>query len=495
MVASLAFSGRGPYGLVDFEPLRQFWEFATNVRKTKSMASDASLLVRGRWFTRLYVVQRVHGWGQRSVRLLCVGPLESEERRKKMETFFAQEMKLVHNFLSNAHDPLDDEPERVLIKIPYNCSLQAAVDREISVLQALQGLPGVPVLLAPVICEDVEVRALVCRFSNAPSLQESLENRQLTPVEGIYRVLAFMLKTLEPAHHRGWMHLSFQPRDVLLPPCNAESSEEREDMDGRILTPLICGWGRATRNDGDRRFTAADLLDIIRQLPGSEVPKPPGNGDEGCGAETAPAADVGYESGSITTCAAPEQLIGAYSGIQCAAQSTDIWHCAAVTLQSLSGSAAWADSGLHSRLAVARRMCRGAISRRAENVEQAARRFSADEVDVFLEEMTEIMQATVQTDCVQGEWAIFFQSCLSCKPENRPQTIAESLTMLDSAQSALETRMLVERKRRARSSTISGDEVDQAEKGLEGDVNPWSWRRRGPVFVEKPPELQDMHVL
>merc|ERR1719291_428020 len=108
------------------EVLQSFWEFATTVRRTRSLAASESARLRGAWLTESLAVQRVHGWGQRSVRLLCVRA-ESAERRTRLCQFFQKDRRNLEGRLVTAKDPLDLEP-RVLVKIPYDASLDWWVD-------------------------------------------------------------------------------------------------------------------------------------------------------------------------------------------------------------------------------------------------------------------------------------------------------------------------------------------------------------------------------
>ena len=72
------------------EALREFWEFATTVHRSRSLAAATCRKVRGSWITDSLAVQRVHGWGPRSVRLLCVH-VASEERRERFRLFFRRD--------------------------------------------------------------------------------------------------------------------------------------------------------------------------------------------------------------------------------------------------------------------------------------------------------------------------------------------------------------------------------------------------------------------
>merc|ERR1712196_262027 len=72
------------------EPLESFWKFVTTVRRTKSLSDRESARLRGTWLAPRLAIQRIHGWGLRSVRLLCVCA-NSEEQRERFQLFFERD--------------------------------------------------------------------------------------------------------------------------------------------------------------------------------------------------------------------------------------------------------------------------------------------------------------------------------------------------------------------------------------------------------------------
>merc|ERR1711871_1864210 len=186
------------------EPLKSFWKFVTTVRRTKSLSDRESARLRGTWLAPRLAIQRIHGWGLRSVRLLCICA-NSEEQRERFQLFFERDRRNLEGRLVNVSDPLDRE-RRVLVKIPFASGSDAWVKHERRVLADLAHLEGVPKLAAPLYFEDINVHAATYEYCDIPSIQDHLEKGRIMPPESTHSMLSCMLSTLARAHELGWLH-------------------------------------------------------------------------------------------------------------------------------------------------------------------------------------------------------------------------------------------------------------------------------------------------
>lgn len=382
--------------MLENELLKSFWEFATTVRRTHSLADRESRRIRGAWLTPTLAVQRVHGWGLRSVRLLCVSaPTEAQQERLRF--FFEKDKRNLEGRLVHSKDPLDTEP-RVLVKIPYESGLDSWVQHERQVLTDLAGLEGLPKLHQPLYFEDISVHAATYEYCDALSLQQKLEEGVLVQKEDVHHMGAFMLKTLSRAHAIGWLHTDLQPKDILLggvaPNTQTANAEEelRIGIGGAALADdvpalsversgprcsLLCGWSRAVPCDEAATCTGpaamvGGLVDFVQGLPvsttaeagddsvqnddhattaadlattsidsaasgedaGTEDATTPPEGEQDAGTEdpTVNSNTSGRELAAPSLYAAPEQLVGLFAGMPYALAATDIYRVAAIIL-------------------------------------------------------------------------------------------------------------------------------------------------------------------
>ncbi|OLQ15147.1 hypothetical protein AK812_SmicGene600 [Symbiodinium microadriaticum] len=226
--------------------------------------------LRGAWLTDDLAVQRIHGFGLLAVRIICVRAADDAHKQKLVDFFRRDERNLRARFLATG-DPLDGEP-RVLLKVPYDRSLDGWVEHEWEVLQDLQGIPGVPKLAGPALFfEDLGVRALALEFTGMPSLQQLAESRRKPATEELFRMTIFFVGTLEKVHQRGWLHADLQPKDLLVLDKSAAWQPLRQTTESMMQEEpigLICGWTHAMRWTADaaelqRREVCAQLQELL----------------------------------------------------------------------------------------------------------------------------------------------------------------------------------------------------------------------------------------
>lgn len=416
-----------PVKMLEDRQLSDFWEFATKVRKTRSLAARASMAVRGAWLSPDLAVQRVHSWGGRTVRLLCV-VAKTKERRSRLQMFFQRDKRNIEGHLTGAQDALDNET-RILVKIPYNESLQGCILRERDALTDLGGLPGIVELAQPLYFEDLRIHAAVYPYCSNPSLQEQLEAGRTLAPEDMHRLLSFLLSTLDLAHSRGWLHGDLRPMHILLPELpdagSGVASVVSGDVGGVQPPSIVTGWSSSVRR-GTPNFGAArgSLVELLAQLPSGRVPRPPGSsefvgGSSGTGSATgdlarestlagkAVSADLfagessenasevyegsgldstslrrelgenGREASMPSMYSAPEQFVGLFVGVLCQAESTDVYRAVAVAHMALTARGPFGCRGhavapaASKTIDMLRRLCHEAVLRRAESTAEA----------------------------------------------------------------------------------------------------------------------------
>mmetsp|Transcript_24591 Transcript_24591/g.68483 ORF Transcript_24591/g.68483 Transcript_24591/m.68483 type:complete len:567 (-) Transcript_24591:77-1777(-) len=495
--------------------LQAFWSFATEVRRTHSLSSRRSQDIRGSWIAPHLVVQRIHGWGQRAVRLLCVR-LNDEQRRESLKLFFEKDRLKRDGRVTDCDlDPLDSE-DRVIVKVPFGSSLDFW-QHECQVLSDLAGLAGIPVLQRPIFFEDVGVCAIVTKYTGTQNLQDRLETGRLLPEEGLHELASFLLRVLAQAHARGWLHVDFRPEDILL----ASSSEG-----------LLCGWSRARRKT-EAAVAPDGIVGLVSRMPVAiagvvathntgEVqaagPNAHGSVDEGATAAGGDAdGDGACQDGGISlTCgkalqppemdapslySAPEQLVGPFVGEPCVFEATDVYRVAAVTLMAhrargpLSSAAAFGRPMKRSAeldIATLRRLCHESLLRRAEAQASPGAemwRPSEEQRHLFVDALAHLVQGEVDlSDCNAPELHQWLRTCLARDFAHRHQTANEALGALDAAWASLEERVLREvREEQARSEASAAD--------LKASAEQRERRRPRKIVFEAPKELANMQVL
>ncbi|CAJ1368674.1 unnamed protein product, partial [Effrenium voratum] len=281
-----------------------FWDFASSVPRSRSLGLRESQRLRGAWLAEHLAVQKVHGYSLYAVRIVCV-VAEDAQHRQRLQDFFTRDERNMRVRFRPAADPLDQE-RRVLVKVPYDSSLDGWVEHEWQVLDSLRGIEGVPRLFGqPFFFEDLGIRAIALEFSGMPSLQEL---QSVRPVVEIYRAAQFFLATLEQVHQRGWVHADLQPKDLLIfDPSVGGSVRQAQEA---LPSGLICGWSRAMRKD--------DRADVhVQQLP-SLLAQPR-------------LSTTWLVEPSVFS--APEQYVTLYTGQAVETPSTDLFRLAAVAAQ------------------------------------------------------------------------------------------------------------------------------------------------------------------
>eukprot|EP00435_Cladocopium_sp_Y103_P026751 s148_g6.t1 len=309
---------------IEGECFADFWTFATSIPRCASVASRESQRLRGTWITRRLAVQKVHGYSLSSVRLLCV-VAGSDDERQRLGDFFARDQRNLRARFRRMADPLDEE-QRVLLKIPYDSSLDGWVEKEYQTLLELEGVPGIPRLYGqPFFFENLGVRALAMHFHSAPSLQE----RSGTPVD-VYRMACFYLNVLDQVHQRGWIHGDLQPKDLLFhdPEGATVTFRQTEDEEASV-SGMICGWSRASRRSaGESSAQWEERLLEFRTLERRAI---------------APSRDL-TTLRPPSVFSAPEQYIALYTGEDLETEATDLYRlgacvCSALALPRSAGTA------------------------------------------------------------------------------------------------------------------------------------------------------------
>mmetsp|Transcript_9936 Transcript_9936/g.21854 ORF Transcript_9936/g.21854 Transcript_9936/m.21854 type:complete len:528 (+) Transcript_9936:155-1738(+) len=498
--------------------LRHFWEFANETRRTASLGATASNFLRGLWLTSELAVQRIDGWGPQVVRILCV-TAGSPTRKERLQRFFRADRQNMEAHLGMVQDPLEQEP-RVLVKIPYNVSLQEPVLQEQKSLRKLQGCPGVPILYRPIWFKDAKLIATTFRYNTATNLQKQLEVGHRLPLEHCHQLWQFLLRTLQYAHKMGIVHGNLQPKDVLIdfgsscptdaaeekeapssnpsradtPPTMSEggSSSARDTPDGDLtqsaggveVHAMICDWtaSRDIRKDVGTKVAkngkggGPNLMQLLDQLCGD--PSVPGS----IGAETAGS----YHAYSLSLYSAPEQYLEAYVGQFLSGETTDLYRVAAIIAMAFAQRNPLSTTRVARLTELIRRMCHDSIVRQeAETVS-----FPEEEQQAFRQCLQRLIDAPTDMDWVAEapELRDLFEKCLQKEPDKRPKSSSEALAILDSAWSAAQERLRIERESRSDPLALSSAAKTGAEEG-------GSPARRKRLVLEPPPELEHMHVL
>jgi len=497
------------------EVLRSFWEFATEVRRTRSVANRESVRLRGTWLTPDLVVQRVHGWGAHSVRLLCVRAA-NPERAARLRIFFEKDRRNLDGRLEQNRDPLDFE-HQVLVKIPYEETLSRWVEHERRTLTDLAGLQGIPELEEPLFFEDINMPAATYAYCSAPNLQEQLEQGGLLPPEGLHRMISFLLTALSQAHQRGWLHTDLQPRDVLF---NIGSNKSASKANASAPC-MLCGWSHALRLSEDMDTPGPSLLEWLQQLPTAPLPVVRDSPGFAALEEAAslklrrmlPPSYLGVDRGLFgpSSCArgfwegengstrepsspslysAPEQLLGLFTGRDCESPATDVYRVAGISLMAVRarGPLASVDRPIDRNAAQSvdklRRLCHEALLRRAESTGNEKVLLLEAEKSEFATALGRLLSGAPDLKgCGSPELEPWFRHSLAREPGQRPTTAQEALEALDEAWSRFEQRELEDRHRNSRMDRVGSDASSDGA----------SARRR--LVVEPPPELAEMHVL
>lgn len=500
------------------EVLQSFWEFATEVRRTRSVATRESEKLRGTWLTKDLVVQRIHGWGARSVRLLCVRAA-NPERAARLRIFFEKDRRNLEGRLQQTKDPLDREPQ-VLVKISYEEPLSRWVEHERRALTDLAGIQGIPELEELLFFEDIGVPAATYRYCSAPNLQEQLEGGGLLPPEGLHRMISFLLTTLSQAHQRGWLHTDLQPRDVLF----NIGSNEGASMDNALAPCMLCGWSHALELSKDKDTPGSSLLEWLQRLPTAPLPvvrdspgfaaleeaaalrlrraNPPSYlgadrglfGPSSCSRGFWEAEDGGTrEPSGPSLYSAPEQLLGLFAGRDCETPATDVYRVAGISLMAVRarGPLASVDRPIDRTAAQSvdrlRRLCHEALLRRAESTGNEPVLLLEGERSEFATALSRLLAGALDlVGCGAPELEPWFRQSLAREPGQRHATAQVALEALDEAWSRLERREIEER-RRDRSRAVVTFGMDDASSDRSG--------ARRHLVVEPPPELAEMHVL
>lgn len=481
--------------MLENEPFKRFWEFATAERRSRSTAQAEAKNIRGCWLGEDLVVERVHGWGTRSVRLLCVHAT-SEERRQRLRLFFRKDRHDAESRMRRVKDPLEQEP-RVLVKVPI--AVDGTADwswagAELEALAELGHLTGIPRLEGLIFFEDVRAHALVYPFSSARPLQEELESGTygLRSEEDAQEVAVFLLRTLARAHDCGWLHTALRPEVVLLPPRDKSASEEGQTR------RLICGWSHAVRcSPGSHAIRAGGLLQLLKVLPAQDSPcSTLVSGD--VGRETVDAAldtstgeevtdDAGGRIRQISLWSTPEQMVSLFLDRRCESVATDVQRAAAVAASVLGGHAPMAFSSYtatHHQVGVfeeLRRLCLEAVFKRTSCAERTT---STDEA-AFAASLERLlaMPLNLPSKCGQEvrEW---FGRALAREPTARFLSAAEAIEALDSAALARDRRVA-----EAPPAEGSSSASCSATASARVRVPPT------PIVLEPPAELAEMTVL
>lgn len=501
--------------LLENDALRTFWDFATTVRRTRSTAARESSKIRGVWLTSDLVVQRVHGWSLQAVRLICIRA-KDEEHAKRLEVFFTKDRRNVEGRLATAKDPLDKE-SRVLVKIPYEASLDGWVDHEWQVLRDLEGIPGVPSLAGPPIYfEDVGVRALVLAFSPLKSLQERLEDGRGLPVEDFHSVASFLLKTLDVAHQRGWIHGDIQPKDLLLNVGGSPSKETvrilRQETMKDPAMPLICGWSNALRLSKVVQFSAT--VPLLERLASNrlkaENPVPESITSQGLDRAAEARQSFTALKGRLASLvglsiySAPEEYVSLFTGLLSESVISDVYRAATAILMAFrpmasSGLAPTVDSTVANCVEVLRKLSHHALSKRLQ-VEVS--KPTEEEYALFEAALTTLLRGTISVNDVGfPETQPWLQRCLARDPCERWPSCAEALEELNVAWSRVEARLLEERRQLEMEN--SEEAIRNFETGRRNDEDLSNERGHAPKPGEKgfrlvlvpPPELRQMQIV
>jgi len=283
--------------------LRQFWEYVTTMRRSRTWADREALKIRGEWLTEDLVVQRVHSWGFHTVRLVCARARDAAHK-ERLRSFFVRD-KLSRQMNPVASDPINQET-LVFVKLGLtlaDVASKLAMERESALLQRLYGLHGIPCLQEVLHFDDASTVGLAYKYCSAVSLQEMLERGRPLHMEELYTIATWVLQVLQAAHHRGVVHGDLQPKYVLL----------FVNEDGKSLAPgIVCGWSSASSVDCEAPNKCLEAMAeeffTVRHAPGTprspELPR------------------------GLSMYIAPEQLVGMYFGTGCASPATDIYRLA-----------------------------------------------------------------------------------------------------------------------------------------------------------------------
>uniref|UniRef100_A0A7S1EYX3 Protein kinase domain-containing protein n=1 Tax=Noctiluca scintillans TaxID=2966 RepID=A0A7S1EYX3_NOCSC len=462
--------------------MRNFWTFATTVRRTRSLAQREGSKIRGVWLTEDLVVQRVHGWGRHSVRFLCVRARDNPHR-EMLRAFFHHDEALRHR--SQRDDPLDGEPQ-TLVKLAFSPEVDAWVDGELAVLERLVGIRGIPVVEAVLCFQDVETRGLAYAFCHGETLQARCEQCRAPPPEHIYVMASWLLSVLGEAHKRGVIHRTLQPKHVVLSSASCH---------GVVLT----GWSRAVTCEGPprdilawARYVADTELDLRRDVqldPVSRSDSMAVSGDTACESlshmepsstscsESAPTLSLrqDLEEDAASLFAAPEQLVDIYFGTSACSLTTDIYHTSAVILVGLTGGVpvVAANGDCDETFEELKKLTVMAVcDRRNES------RKPGVQVEAFLASLERLMSSEVSLGCVPASFQPWFAKCLRRDAAQRPQTALEAQDLLDCVWSA-----------------FSSDEVHKTSLDVEDLAKKELAQRRPRLVFERPSELDEMEVL
>jgi serine/threonine protein kinase len=497
--------------MLESDTLRRFWEFATTIRRTRSTAARESSKIRGVWLTSDLVVQRVHGWSLQAVRLICIRATD-EEHAKRLEVFFTKDRRNVEGRLATAKDPLDKE-SRVLVKIPYEASLDGWVDHEWQVLRDLEGIPGVPSLAGPpILFEDIGVRALVLTFSPLLSLQERLEEGRELPVEDFHSVASFLLTTLDAAHQHGWIHGDIQPKDLLLNLSGSQSKESvrilRQETMKNPAMPLICGWSNAIRvskatSVGQSAPTMPLLVQLASNRLEAEDRLPQQMTSQGL--DKAAAARENFMALKARLASlAPEEYVTLFTGSLSESEVTDVYRAATAILMAFrpmasSGLSPTVDSKVATCVDMLRKLSHHALSKR---LQVQVSKPTDEEYTLFEAGLTTLLRGKIRVDDVGfSETQSWLQRCLARDPCERWSSCAEALEELNVAWSQVEARLLHEHKQQEMEQSEeairnfeTGRRNDEDSPNNEGHL-PKPGEKGFRLAIAPPPELRHMQIV
>eukprot|EP00929_Paragymnodinium_shiwhaense_P123580 TRINITY_DN9760_c1_g2_i1.p1 TRINITY_DN9760_c1_g2~~TRINITY_DN9760_c1_g2_i1.p1 ORF type:complete len:605 (-),score=136.94 TRINITY_DN9760_c1_g2_i1:59-1873(-) len=528
--------------LLTSEAMAQLWHFATDERRTKSLANRVSDLVRGEWLTEDLVVQGIQGWGARAMRLLCV-VAETPDSRNRLRLFFEKDRRNVAGRLKRVRDPLENE-NRVLVKIAYGESTSGWVTHEQRVLADLDEMPGVPLVMQWIYFQDVGSYAVVYRYSSALNLQQRLETGVLISEEDLHYLACFLLQVIQGAHSRGWIHCDLRPCDVLLDFDGVTSLDDAPDH----RLPLICSWGHAVRVTDSVDLTVPQaLIDIVQRLPVrpargpqrlrtidleeiDEVGSPylavdgstsrvlgvvtKSNNAGGQGSRTSLDLPTGAQSStavfaSASLYSAPEQLVSAFVGKPCVSPATDVYRVAAVCLMALRAKGPLGAPGRSNKrqteqhVDVLRRIGHQCVMRRAEGktVDKEPWSPTDDDQEHMVNALKGLLAGKPDTGgLLNKELAPWFRQCLIRDAAERIQRPDDALDVLDDVWSVMEERLIEEARKKKQAEDekelIAMKEEEDGDSELSSQAS--ATRTKGRVkriVFEPPPELAEMTVL
>jgi len=484
----------------------EFWEFATKVPRSRTVAERESRRLRGAWLTDDLAVQRIHGFGLLAVRIICVRASDDAHKQKLVDFFRRDERNLRARFLATG-DPLDGEP-RVLLKVPYDRSLDGWVEHEWEVLSDLQGIPGVPKLAGPAFFfEDLGVRALALEFTGMPSLQQHAESRRKPATEELFRMTIFFVGTLEKVHQRGWLHADLQPKDLLVLDKSAAWQPLRQTTESMMQEEpigLICGWTHAMRWTADaaemqRREVCAQLQELLGTEPRSAASAISMSGVVSVAESYSSDKQFRSRLASLpgpSAFSAPEQFVTLFTGQEMETPATDVYRLAAIATQTFTGEP-FKMERTQELMTTLRRLSHRALLRRARERSCSlgcgeAPEELAQEVAIFTEAFRQLLKVKISVPPTQGlePW---LASCLARDPAERLSTASEALELLGQLWSETQAQLLKLRQEEpeAATTTDATEETEATESSSEVAVR----LRRERLELESPELLKEMTIL